>query len=63
MTDERYQLFKEGFWAEAQGAASDIEAFLVAFSSGLFSIETIADDIEPAHIEKERPGKSTLEGP
>lgn len=61
MTDERYQLFKEGFWAEAQGAASDIEAFLVAFSSGLFSIETIADDIEPAHIEKERPGKSTLE--
>lgn len=61
MTDERYRLFKEGFWADAQGADSDVEAFLTAFSRGLFEIEAISDDIEPAHFEHERPGKSTLE--
>ena len=61
MKDERYQHFKEEFWADAQGADSDSEAFLGAFSRGLFGIEAITDDITPAHIELERRGKSTLE--
>lgn len=61
MTDERYQFFKEGFWAEAQGDNSDVEAFLAAFSRGLFEIEAIADDIKPTHIKKDRSGKSTVQ--